>query len=121
MDELTLKKAYELHDVITNDERYINLLKLEKEMEEDDEVCTLSYKKDLASDEYNEMLKLFKDDRDEVKRALKKLHEAKKELESHPKVVAYLKSYAEFRNILNEINEILFEGFTLNLCPKKEK
>ena len=121
MEELTLNKAYELRDEIMNDSRYLLLLKLEKEMENDDEVCALSYKKDVANNNYNDMLKIFPLESEEVKKAQKELYEAKKTLESHPKVREYLKAYQEVRILFDEINKIIFEGYDENLCPQKEK
>ena len=121
MEELTLNKAYELHDEIMKDPRYLHLLKVEKEMEEDEEVCALSYRKDMANDKYNDMLKLFPLESNEVKKAQKELYEAKKALDSHPKVVAYLKAYQVVRELFDQINQIIFEGYEDNLCPKKEK
>ena len=121
MNEKTLITAYKLKEDIQNDERYITLLSLEKDMENDDEVCRLSYLKDIANDKYNEMLRLFSDDSPEVKKARKELSEAKKNLESHPKVIAYLKAYSEIRKLFDEINTILFEDFKTNLCNINEK
>lgn len=121
MEEKTLNKAYELKESIIKDERYLNLLKKEKEMEEDEEVERLSYLKDQANNEYNDILRFFKPESNEAKNAQKKLYETKKELESHPKVIAYLKAYQELRQLLEEVNDILFKDFNTNLCSKKEK
>ena len=121
MEEKTLRKAYELNELLKNDERYISLLEKEELMEKDEEVCLLSYKKDLANSKYNDVLRHFSNDSIEAKKAQKELFEAKKELESHPKVVAYLKAYSEVRILLEEINNILFKDLNTNLCPKKEK
>ena len=121
MNEKTYQSAYELHELIVNDERYIALNRLEKEMEEDDEVCALSYKKDLANDKYNDMVRLFGSDSKEASKALKELYEAKKNLDTHPKVVAYINAFKVIRHLFDEINEILFKDISEDLCPKKEK
>ena len=121
MDELTIRKAYELKEILQNDERYLLLLQKEKEMEEDEEVCLLSYKKDVANAKYNDVLRYYSNDSKEAKEAQKELYEAKKELESHPKVIAYLKAYSELRKLLEEVNNILFKYLNTNICPKKEK
>ena len=121
MDELTINKAYELKKTLEKDERYLLLIQAEKEMEDDEEVCLLSYKKDLANARYNDILRHFSSDSKEAKAAQKELFEAKKELESHPKVIAYLKAYSTYRMLLEEVNNILFKDLNSDLCPKKEK
>ena len=121
MEEKTLQKAYELKELLNNDERYLLLLEKERDMENDEEVCLLSYKKDLANNNYNDVLRHFTSDSKEAKKAQKELFEAKKALDSHPKVIAYLKAYSEVRILLEEINNILFKDLNSNLCPKKEK
>ena len=121
MEELTIKKAYELKQSLEKDERYLLLIKLEKEMEEDEEVCLLSYKKDVANTKYNDVLRHYSVDSKEAKEAQKELYEAKEELDSHPKVVAYLKALSSFRTLLEEINNILFKEYNTDLCPKRER
>lgn len=118
MTEEILKKAMELEESLKNDERIILLNKLEEEMSKDEEVMRLSYLKDVKNDKYNEMKKYFKDDSMEVANALKEFYEAKKELESHPKVRAYLKAYQDVRMLLDEINKILFEEYNSSLCKR---
>ena len=118
MTEEILKKAMELEESLKNDERIILLNKLEDEMSKDEEVMRLSYLKDVKNDKYNEMKKYFKDDSMEVANALKEFYEAKKELESHPKVRAYLKAYQDVRMLLDEINKILFEEYNSSLCKR---
>ena len=109
-----------LKDELKNDSRIINLLNLEKNMEEDEEVILLTYKKDQANDYYNDMLRLFKEDSKEVKSAQEYLYLAKKKLEEHPKVREYLKAYQEVRMLLSEVSDILFSDFTLKLCKHKD-
>ena len=121
MEELTLKKAYELKESILKDERYLLLLEKEKEMEEDEEVERLSYLKDVANQEYNDILRFFDKESKEAKDAQKKLYDTKRELENHPKVIAYLHAYSIVRNLLDKVNEILFKEFNNNLCNTKEK
>lgn len=120
MQSETYLSLMNLKDELKNDSRIINLLKLEKDMEEDDEVILLTYKKDKANDVYNDMLRLFKEDSIEVKTARESLHIAKKNLEEHPKVRSYLKVYQEVRMLLDEVNDILFSDFTVKLCNHKD-
>ncbi len=118
MTEEILKKAIELEESLKNDPRVILLNKLEEEMSNDEDVMRLSYIKDVKNDKYNEMKKYFNDDSEEVANSLKEFYEAKKELESHPKVKAYLKAYQEVRMLLDEINRILFEDYNSSLCKR---
>ena len=118
MNEKIVLKAYELNKELTNDERYINVVRFEKEMEEDEEVIKLSYKKDVANANYNDTLRHFSEDSKEAKKAQKELYLAKKELEEHPKVKRYLKALQELRMLLDEVNNILFKDLNLDLCKK---
>ena len=113
-------KANDLKERLNNDPRVILLNKLEKEMNENEEVMALAYKKDMACLKYSDVLKHFSEDSQEAKEALKELHEAKKNLDSHPLVKDYLKAYSEVRDLYASINEILFSNFTPNLCPKEK-
>ena len=121
MKETTINKAYALHEEIIHDSRYLHLLELEKEMENNEEVCLLSYRKDTANSHYNDMLKIYNEESDEVKKARHDLFLAKQALESHPVVIEYLKAYQEVRELFDNINDILFGGLNANLCPKNEK
>ena len=48
--------AGELKDLLDNDERIVRLNKLEKQMNENEEVMALSYQKDLAVSSYSDAL-----------------------------------------------------------------
>ncbi len=119
MDEEIINLTYQLKASIENDSRIKKLNDVEKKMNASEEVMSLSYKKDVALDHYNEMVKYFKDDSDEVVNARKNLAEAKKELESHPLVREYLSSYQEVRLLYEHINETLFSYLNKNMCPKE--
>ena len=121
MEKEIYQKAMSLKEMIDNDERIINLSRIEKEMENNEEVMALSYKKDLASTKYSDILNYYSEDSEEAKKALKELHEAKLNLDNHPLVKEYLKAYKEVRELYQSINEILFSNFNANLCPKGDK
>ena len=121
MNEDILNFTYQLKEALDNDERIINLNRIEKEMNENEGVMPLSYKKDVALDKYNEMLKYFADDSEEVVKARRELADAKKELESHPLVRDYLKAYQEVRMLYEEINNTLFSYLNKNMCPTGDK
>ena len=119
MNEEIMNLAYQLKASIENDSRIIRLNEIEKKMNESEEVMSLSYKKDVALNHYNEMMKYFKDDSDEVVHARQELANAKKELESHPLVREYLSAYQEVRLLYEHINETLFSYLNKNMCPKE--
>lgn len=107
-----------LKEELKNDERIIFLLEKEKEMESSSEVQLLSYKKDIALSHYNSLLNIYNEDHEEALKARKDLYLKKKELEEHPLVREYLKAYSVVRNLLDDVDKILFEDYSINLCHK---
>lgn len=120
VNETISKATYTLKKDIDNDERIILLNKLEKELNENEEVMALAYKKDMAIDHYSEMVRLYKDDSEEVTNARKELSLAKANLDNHPLVREYIKAYQAVRELYNEINSILYSSLNPSLCPHKE-
>lgn len=113
MNEEILKSAYELKESLANDSRIITLNKLEKELENNEEVVLLSKKKDQCLASYEELSKIYPNENKEVSKALKELHEAKLVLDNHPLVREYLKAYKEVRELYQQMNEILFSDLSL--------
>ena len=113
-------KAENLKELLSKDPRIIKLNELEKKMNEDEEVMSLAYKKDMASVNYSDVLNHFSEDSKEAQKVLKELHEAKLNLDNHPLVKEYMKAYIEVRELYEEINKILFANFASNLCPKEK-
>ena len=111
--------AGELKDLLTNDERIIRLNKLEKELENNDEVMALSYQKDLADSNYSDALNHFDDNSDEVKKFRHDLFIKKEALDNHPLVKDYLSAYSEVRDLYFQINELLFGNLSLHLKEEK--
>lgn len=118
MEENIYLKAENIKKLIDNDERVILLNKLEKEMNENEEVMALAYKKDMAATEYGDALNHYSEDSEEVKKLLEKLHAAKLALDNHELVKKYMLAYKEVRDLYLEINRIIFGDFAANLCPK---
>lgn len=114
--EKVYELAYELKDLLSKDERILNLDVLEKKLEQNEEAMALSYKKDLAVDEYEFALNHFGENSKEVETAQKKMHEAKLALDSCPVVKEYLSAYSKVRDLYMEINEILFSFLNQNMC-----
>ena len=109
--------CHNLKSEIITSKIYLDVLESESLMEKDEEVITLAIIKDKASDKYNDFLKYYKEDSIEVINARKELYKAKADFESHPLVRDYLRKYQLLRTTLEEINDIIFEGFKTNLCP----
>lgn len=116
----TYQATLELKEKIKTSEEYLDLLKKEKEMESNQEVMALAYQVDQCSSFYSDVLSHFPEDSIEVKEARQKLYFAKKALDEHPLVEAYLKAYQKVRLILEEVNDILFKDISIDLCKKKE-
>lgn len=100
--EEAFKKAYQLHDLLFQSEEYIQLKKIEKEMVEDKDLqpLFLSYQK--AQEEYVQ---------DKSQKNLIQLHEIKLKIDCHPKVIAYQKSFKQYQILLNQITDVVFDGF----------
>ena len=116
MDEKIYSLTLELKESLKNHPSLVLLNSLEKEMEENEEVMKLSYRKDQANDKYNDMVKYYGENSLEASNALKELHVAKKELDSHPLVRKYLKAYQEVRELYQEINHLLFDVIKEKNC-----
>ena len=108
MDASIYNLTLELKELMKNDERFIRLNELEKKMNDNEEVMRLSYLKDATNNEYNDALKYYSEDDEHVLKARLKLKEAKEKLDTHPVVKKYLEAYKEVRDLLLEVNDILF-------------
>ena len=111
--------AYELKDLLSNDQRVKTLNELENKMNNDHEVISLAYQKDLACSNYSDILNHYARDSKEAKDAQKELHQKKLALDNNQIVRSYLKSYTEVRDLYNEINAILFKGLYTKLKEHK--
>ena len=111
--------AGELKDLLDNDERIIRLNKLEKELNNNEEVMALSYQKDLAVSSYSDALNHFANDSKEIKQYQHELFLKKEALDNHPLVKEYLKAYSEVRDLYFQINEILFNDSSLRQKEKR--
>ena len=109
----------ELSDLLKNDERILLLNKLEKEMNENEEVMALAYQKDVAVSNYSDALNHYANDSEEIKKYRHELFVRKEALDNHPIVKDYLNAYSKVRDLYFEINEILFGDLSTHL--KKEK
>ena len=111
MDEQIYTLTKKLKFALDNDERIIVLNNIEKEMNDNEEVMALAYRKDLASDEYNDLLKIYDENHPSVAAAKERLYLAKKRLDEHHLVKRYLEAFREVKLLLFEVNKILFDDF----------
>ena len=111
MDEKIFFLTDELKKEMDKDPRFLRLQEVEERMNNDEEVMRLAYQKDLKSDHYNDLLKIYDDKHPLVVSARKELVEAKANLESHPLVKEYLNAYKEVKMLLYKVNDILFSDF----------
>lgn len=111
--------AYELGEMLANDEHVVKLNSLEEKMSNDKQVISLAYQKDLACSKYSDALSHFGEDSKEVKDAQKDLHQKKLALDSNEIVREYLKAYSDVRDLYNEINHILFSGLSMKMEEHK--
>lgn len=118
-----MQKIYLLLDKLNNElanhPRILALNKMEKIMENDEEVILLARDKEKQENHYNDALKLYSENSEEVINARKALYKAKESLESHPIVIEYLKCYRMVKELYNEINKTIFDGIKILSCPKK--
>lgn len=107
LNELT----QELKEQMNNDPRFILLDKLEKEISENEEIMRLAYKKDMASLAYSDKLKIYSEDSLEIEPYRRALYEAKLALDTHPLIIEYNKAYKNVREVIDNVNNIIFTGF----------
>lgn len=120
MEEKLYQLASELKDLLNNDERLILLDKIEKEMEENEEVELLSYQKDVICSEYSSLLNIYSSEDEHIKDVIMRLSQAKTKLQNHPLVKDYLQNYKVVKDLYEKINSILFSSFNVSLCPKEK-
>ena len=111
MNESLLEKATKLKEEIDTLPEVVELERLSKVLNEDEDVMRLAYKKDVCVTEYEDALRHFGDNSEEVLRTQKALHQAKLELDNNPLVKQYNEQYKKVRKIYDKINEEIFNPF----------
>ena len=112
MNQELLAKIEILKQEIEKDENVLKVQELDKKMNNDKEVMKLSYRKDCALSEYEDALKHFGSDSEEVRKAQKALYEAKLALDSHPLVKEYNQYFAKVRLLYKKVNDMIFGEFS---------
>ena len=116
MDDKLLKLSTNLKNAIESNEDVVLLNSLDKEIQNNIEVVKLAKKKDECVETYNTVVRFYKEDSIEVSNALTNLHKAKLELDNHPLLREYMKSYSKVRDMYNRINFKLFSIINENNC-----
>ena len=111
--------SYELKELLSQDERVVLLNKLEKEMNDNEEVMALAYQKDLAITNLSDAINHFGENSEEAKKAQHELFLKKEALDNHPLVRDYLKAYQEVRELYFNLNDILFSNLSLKMKEHK--
>ena len=111
--------SYELKELLSQDERVVLLNKLEKEMNDNEEVMALAYQKDLAISNLSDAINHFGENSEEAKKAQHELFLKKEALDNHQLVRDYLKAYQEVRELYFNLNDILFSNLSLKMKEHK--
>ena len=108
----------QLKKALKEDERIKEFEIANSELENCSEAKILSYKMENASREYNDILKIYQVDSPEAKSYLKKLYEAKKELDKIDAVKRYNKAYRAIKELDDKINKEIFYPFNGLKCKR---
>ena len=111
MNQSLLEKASKLKEEIDSLPEVQELERLNKLLNDDEDVMRLCYKKDMCVTKYEDALRHFGDNSDETLRVQKALHQAKLELDENPLVKQYNEQYKKVRKIYDRINEEIFNPF----------
>lgn len=111
MNQSLLEIASKLKEEINSLPEVQELERLNKLLNDDEDVMRLCYKKDMCVTKYEDALRHFGDNSDETLRAQKALHQAKLELDENPLVKQYNEQYKKVRKIYDRINEEIFNPF----------
>ena len=111
MDQILLEKASKLKEELDNLPEVKELERLNKLLNENEDVMRLAYRKDMCATKYEDAVRYFGQDSDEAIEAQKALHLAKLELDKHELVVSYNKQYKIVREIYDRINKEIFNPF----------
>ena len=111
MNEKLLKKTLEIKKEIDSSPEVIELERLNKLLNENEEVMKLCYRKDSCATKYEDAIRIFGQNSDEAIEAQKALYQAKLELDNNELVKKYNEQYKKVRKIYDRINEEIFNPF----------
>lgn len=111
MDIKLTELTHDLKQKMEKDPRFIRLNRLEKEISENEEIMRLAYKKDMAALVYSDDLKIYNENNPIIDKDRSELYQAKLALDSHPLIIEYNKAYKEVREVIDNVNNIIFTDF----------
>ena len=111
MNQNLLEKATSLKVEISALPEVKELERLNKFLNENEEVMKLAYRKDVAATKYEDALRFFGDNSNEALEARKVLYQAKLALDENELVKQYNEAYKKVRKIYDKINEEIFNPF----------
>ena len=111
MNQNLLEKALEIKAEIESHPDVVELKRLDKVLNENEEVMKLCYRKDVAATKFEDTVRYFGKDSKEANEAQKVLYQAKLELDTNELVKAYNEQYKKVRKIYDKINEEIFNPF----------
>ena len=111
MNQNLLEKASEIKQEIECLPEVIELKRLDKLLNENEEVMKLCYRKDAAATKFEDAVRYFGKESDEAAEAQKVLYQAKLEMDQNELVKAYNEQFKKVRKIYDKINEEIFNPF----------
>ena len=111
MNQNLLEKASKLKEEINSLPEVIELERLNKLLNENEEVMKLCYRKDVCATKFEDAVRYFGQNSNEAQEAQKVLYQAKLELDNNELVKAYNEQYKKVRKIYDKINEEIFNPF----------
>lgn len=111
MREELYHELYELKKKLEKNEYFLELKCLDEELNNNEEVMKLAYKKEMAILDYEDALNHFGKKSEEARKNQQILAKCKLELDSHPLVKEYYQTLKKVREIDSKINLELFEDF----------
>ncbi len=103
-----LNKIDKLKEDVKESNEYKNLEIATKEMENDEEIQLLCYKKDMIILEYEDATKIYKKNSEELLDIQKKLANIMEVINSKEKVIQYNNALNEYNKLLEYINKEVF-------------
>ena len=105
------QELYGLKKKLEKNEYFLELKRLDEELNNNEEVMKLAYKKEMAILDYEDALNHFGKNSEEARKNQQILAKCKFELDSHPLVKEYYQALKKVREIDSKINLELFEDF----------
>ena len=111
MNQNLLEKASKLKEEINSSPEVVELERLNKLLNKNEEVMKLCYQKDVYATKFEDAVRYFGQNSSEAQQAQKALYQAKLALDNNELVKSYNEQYKKVRKIYDKINEEIFNPF----------